>query len=66
MSSIPPQVHLVVYYTPPNTKLHLVLENISLKRIIFECIYLEDCLYNCLDSSGKSAFCLETSISSLL
>ena len=37
---------------------HLFPPRYTDKRKIFECVYLEDCLYNCLDTSGKSVNCL--------
>ena len=50
MSSIFPQVHLVGNFStpPPPTRNHILF-----KRILYKCKYLEDCLYNCLDTSGK-------------
>ena len=40
---------------PSNTKAHFVLEKTCFtnKRILCECKYLEDCLDNCFNTSGK-------------
>ena len=38
---------------PKKTKAHFVLEKkyFANERILYECMYLEDCIYNCLDTS---------------
>ena len=40
---------------PPNTKAHFALELkfFTNKIVLYESKYLEDCLYNCFDTSGK-------------
>ena len=55
MSSISPPGSPCRDSPPPSTKAHFVLElkYFPNKIILYECINLEDCLYNCLDNSGK-------------
>ena len=53
--SISPQVHLAGNLHPPTRKHILFLKKncFTDKRILYECIHSEDCLYNCLDISGQ-------------
>ena len=63
LSIPPPQVHLVgnQQAPPPHppTRKHILLlkkKYFTNKRILYECKYLEDCLYNCLDTSGLKKY----------